>query len=257
MGADHTVSARSADASGGTAVSDYPTAPLPLQQAPRRRRKKTRRWLYVIIALVMLLALLVIADRAAAAYAENKMATQIQSQGFSSKPNVSIQGFPFLTQVIGHDLHNVTISSAGVSEGPVDIKNIDANLQGVHLNSSFSGGTVDHVSGTALITFGDLLGASGGPNVTVTAVHGDEVTFNVDLAIISGSATARVTQVGDNKIHVQVISADGLPTSLLGSLADFTVTVPTLPLNMTVQSVKVSAQGVLVHVTGENVSFSQ
>jgi LmeA-like phospholipid-binding len=239
-------------------VSEYPTAPMPLQQAPPRRRRRSRRWLYLIITLVVVLALLVIADRAAAAYAENKMATQIQKQGFSSKPNVSIEGFPFLTQVIGHDLHNVTISSAGVKEGPVDITNINADLQGVHLNSSFSGGTIDHVSGTALITFGDLLGASGdGPNVTVTAVHGDEVTFNVDLAVISGSATARVTQVGNNKIHVQVISADGLPTSLLGSLADFTVTVPSLPLNMTVQSVKVSAQGVLIHVTGDNVSFSQ
>ncbi len=237
-------------------MSEYPTAPM--QQAPPRRRRRSRRWLYLIIALVVVLALLVIADRAAAAYAENKMATQIQKQGFRSKPNVSIEGFPFLTQVIGHDLHNVTISSAGVNEGPVDITNINADLQGVHLNSSFSGGTIDHVSGTALITFGDLLGASGdGPSVTVTAVHGDEVTFNVDLDVISGSATARVTQVGNNKIHVQVISADGLPTSLLGSLADFTVTVPTLPLNMTVQSVKVSAQGVLIHVTGDNVTFSQ
>ncbi len=238
-------------------MSEYPTAPLPLQQPAPRKRRRSRRWLYLVIALVVVLAVLVIGDRVAAAYAENKMAQQIQNEGFSSKPHVSIEGFPFLTQVIGHELHHVTISSAGVNEGPVDIKNIDADLQGVHLNSAFSGGTVDHVSGTALITFGDLLGASGGPNVTVTAVHGDEVTFNVDLAVISGSATARVTQVGKNKIHVEVISADGLPTSLLGSLADFTVTVPALPLNMTVQSVKVSAQGILVHVTGDNVSFSQ
>ncbi len=238
-------------------MSEYPTAPLPLQQPPARERRRSRRWLYLVIALVVLLAVLVIGDRVAAAYAENRMAQQIQSQGLSSKPHVSIEGFPFLTQVLARDLREVNITAATVTEGPVDIKNLVANLQGVHLNSSYNGGTVDHLSGTALITFGDLLGGSGGPSVTVTAVHGNEVTLNVDLAIVSGTVTAQVTQVGNNKIHVKVISADGLPISLLGSLADSTVTVPTLPLNMTVQSVSVSQQGVLIHVTGDNVAFSQ
>jgi DUF2993 family protein len=237
-------------------VSEYPTAPLPLQPPPRERRR-SRRWLYLVIALVVLLAVLVIGDRVAAAYTENRIAQQIQSQGFNSKPHVSIEGFPFLTQLLGRDFHNVNISATGVKEGPLVITNIEANLQGVHLNSSYSGATVDHVSGTALVTFADLMGASGGPSVTVTAVHGDEVDFNVNLDIVSGTATARITQVGNNKVHVQVISADGLPVSLLGSLADFTVTVPTLPMNLTVQSVSVSAQGILVHVTGNDVSFSQ
>ncbi len=238
-------------------MSEYPTAPLPVQQYPAHQRRR-RRWpLYVLIALIVLLVLLVIADRASVAYAENRMAQQIQSQGLSSKPHVSIEGFPFLTQVLARDLHQVNITAPTVTEGPVDIRNLAATLQGVHLNSSYNGGTVDHLSGTALITFGDLMGGSGGPTVTVTAVHGNEITFNVDLTVVSGTAVARVTQVGTNKIHVQVISANGLPVSLLGSLADFTVTVPNLPLNMSVQSVSVSAQGVLIHVTGTNVSFSQ
>jgi len=238
-------------------VSEYPTAPLPQQQPPRRERRRSRRWLYLVIALVVLLAVLVIADRVAAAYTENRIAQQIQSQGFSSKPRVSVEGFPFLTQLLGRDLSNVKISADNVREGPVVITNIEANLQGVHLNSSYSGATVDQVSGTALISFGDLLAASGGPSVSVTAVHGDEVDFNVNLDIVSGTGTARVTQAGLNKIHVQVISLDGLPLSLLGSLADFTVTVPALPLNMTIQSVNLSTHGIVVHVTGSNVNFSQ
>jgi hypothetical protein len=237
-------------------VTEYPTAPLPVQQHPVVERRRSRRWLYLVVALVVLIALLVIADRASAAYAENRMARQIQSQGLSSKPHVSIEGFPFLTQVLSRDLHHVNITAATVTEGPVTIRNLVATLQGVHLNSSYNGGTVDHLSGTALITFGDLLGGSGGPTVTVTAVHGNDVILKVDLVILSGTATARVTPVGNNKIHVKVISSD-LPLPQLGSLTDFTITVPSLPLNMTVQSVNVSSQGVLVHITGDNVSFSQ
>ncbi len=238
-------------------MSEYPTAPLPVQQYPVRRRRKSRAWLYVLITLLLVVVLFVIADRVAAAYAENRMAQQIQSQGLSSKPHVSIEGFPFLTQVAARDLHQVNITAPSVTEGPLNIKNLVAVLQGIHLNSSYNSGTVDHLSGTALITFGDLFGDAGGPSVTVTAVHGNEVTMKLDLTIVSGTAVARVTQAGPDKIHVQVISASGIPVSLLGNLADFTVTVPNLPLNMDVQSVSVSAQGVFIHVTGSNIKFSQ
>ena len=61
--------------------------------------------------------------------------------------------------------------------------------------------------------------------------------------------------MGANKINVKVISANGLPISALGGLGDTTITIPALPLNMTLQSVSVSAQGVLIHITGQNVSF--
>jgi hypothetical protein len=239
-------------------VSEYPTAPLPVQQYPAPRRRRSRAWRYVLIALVLLLVLLVIADRVSVAYAENRMAQQIQSQGLSSKPHVSIEGFPFLTQVLARDLHNVNITASSVvTEGSLNINNLVAHLQGIHLNSSYNSGTVDHLSGTALISFGDLFGGQGGPSATVTAVHGNEVALKMDLDIVSGTAVARVTQVGTDKIHVQVISASGIPLSLLGPLADFTITVPNLPLNMDVQSVSVSGQGVLIHVTGSNIKFSQ
>src|SRR6266566_7133415 len=237
-------------------MSEYPTAPLPVQQYPARQRRRSRAWLYVLIALVLLLVLLVIADRVSVAYAQNRMAQQIQGQGLSSKPNVSIEGFPFLTQVLARDLGEVNITAPSVvSQGPLNIRNLAANLRGIHLNSSYNSGTVDHLTGTALISFGDLFG-QGGPSVTVTAVHGDEVTLKLDLDIFSGTAVARVTQVGADKIHVQVISASGIPVSVLGSMGDFTTTVPNLPLNMNVQSVSVSGQGVLIHVTGSNIKFS-
>ncbi|HEX9359001.1 MAG TPA: hypothetical protein VF933_34990, partial [Streptosporangiaceae bacterium] len=91
-------------------MSEYPTRRLPIQhgndggyggfseepegrytRTPRRRR----RWpLILLIILVVLAGLLVIADRVAVHYADNEFATQIQKQGFSSKPSVSIQGFP-------------------------------------------------------------------------------------------------------------------------------------------------------------------
>jgi hypothetical protein len=237
-------------------VSQYPTAPLPTQSyVPQKRRR--RWWLVIAIIVAVLLGLLIIGDTVAKAYAEKRIAQQIQNRGFNAKPDVSIAGFPFLTQVIAKDFHHVTISASKVSEGLVEIRDLKANLDNVKINNSFTGGTVQDLSGTALITFGDLLGAAGGPSVSVTAVNGNKIKFKVDLGIVSGTATARVTQQGRNKIHVHVISANGLPLDALGPLADFTITVPPLPMGMSVQSVNASAQGVIIHVIGHNVTFSQ
>jgi hypothetical protein len=52
-----------------------------------------------------------------------------------------------------------------------------------------------------------------------------------------------------------VIDAGGIPASALGGLSDFTITIPQLPMGMTLQSVSVSAQGILVHITGANIAF--
>jgi LmeA-like phospholipid-binding len=237
-------------------VSQYPTAPMPIQsRVPESRRR--RWWLVVVIVLVVLLGVLVIGDRVAKAYTENRIAQQIQTQGFNgTKPNVSISGFPFLTQLASRDFHNVDISADKLDEGPVQIRNLNATLQNVRINKSFNGGTVEHLTGTGLITFAGLANAAGGQSVSVSAAGGDEVKISVDLGVVSGTAIARVTQVG-NKISVHIVSADGLPADFLGQLGDFSLSVPQLPLGMSIQNVTVSAQGVVIHVIGNNVTFSQ
>src|ERR1700733_5249795 len=114
---------------------------------PSRRRHPVR---VIIIVLIVLIALLVAADFAARAFAENKAASEIQQQGFPKKPNVDIEGFPFLTQVASHHFQDIQISSSNVTEGP---------LQNVHINGAFSGGTIDTLNGTASITFTALSNA--------------------------------------------------------------------------------------------------
>lgn len=207
---------------------------------------------------VVLLALLVALDRGAAAYAENRAAGQIQSAGFPARPAVTIPGFPFLTQVLAHDLKTVTISASNVPEGPVEIASVNATAHNVHLNSGFSGGTIDQVNGTALITFAGLGRAAGiGDGVTLSNAGRNEVKATVDLGFLSGTALAQVTRTGPHQIRVQVLSAGGIPASALGSLQDFTISVPKLPAGMTVQNVTVTDQGVVITASATNTSFSQ
>jgi hypothetical protein len=237
-------------------MSEYPAAGLP-RQGRFARKTGSRRLLVLGITLLAVIIVLGVGDRVAKAVTENRMAQQIQQQGFPSKPAVSIQGFPFLTQLAGRDFHHVTIKANGVTAGPV-VLDITATLTNMHLNSSFSGATVDHIDGVALISFAGLASAVGGdPSVSISAAGSNEVKINVDLGIASGTATARVTKVGPNKISIKVISTDGIPSELLGSLGNLTIDIPPLPMGMTVQDVSVSGQGVSVRVTGNHVTFKQ
>jgi LmeA-like phospholipid-binding len=258
-------------------VSEYPTQRLPIQhgndgrqygggffeepedgyRAPRRRR---RRWPLVLLVIVLFLAgLFVVADRVAVRYADSQFATQIQKQGFSAKPNVSIEGFPFLTQLAARNFQDVHITATGEKAGPVTIDDINATIRDIKLNSGFSSGTVSSIDGTGLITFGSLAkagsSAAGVADLKIARKSNDEAKITANVAgIFSGSGVARVTESG-NKIHVKLISAGGLPTSLLGGLGSFTIPLPNLPMGMTLQSVTLTSQGALVHITGHNIPF--
>jgi len=224
-------------------------------RAPRPRRRH-RGLTITAVVVVVLLILLVVADRVAAGIAENEAASQIKSAGFPVKPKVTISGFPFLTQLASRDFRKVNISASNVKEGPVDIASINATGQGVHLTSSFNGATVDQINGTALVTFAGLSSAAGlGDGITLSNAGNNEVKATINLGFVSGDAIAQVTRHGSHQIEVKVTNAGPIPLSVLGNLADFTVNLPSLPAGMTVQSVSVTGQGLLISISGSHTSF--
>ncbi len=230
--------------------------------SPGRRHHPLR---IVVIVVIVLAALLVGADFAARAFAENKAASEIQQQGFPKKPSVDIEGFPFLTQVAAHEFHDIQISSSNVTEGPLDIKSINASLQDVHVNGAFSGGTIDSLEGTAAVTFTALsnamtseagpLGQLANAGLTLSAASGDEVKATLNAVVFSGTAVWRVTDAGGNAINIQLISTGGLPSSLLKPLSDITLQLPRLPLDLKIQSISVTPSGLVGTLTGQNVNF--
>jgi len=218
-----------------------------------------------IIVLIVLIGLLIAADFAARAYAESKTAAEIQQHGFPKKPSVDIEGFPFLTQVAAHKLNDVQISSGNVTEGPLEIASISASLKDVHLNGRFNGGTIDSLNGTAAITFAALSNAlaseagSLGPLaksvLSFSAAGPGEVKATLHVLAFSGTAVWRVTVRHGNAIHIRLVSAGGLPTSVLSPIADRTLQLPSLPLGLQIQSISVSSSGLVGVLTGQDVSF--
>jgi LmeA-like phospholipid-binding len=257
-------------------MSADPTRPLPewwQSQGPppepptfvvKKRRRKGP--LIALITVIVVLVLLVVSDRVANAYAENQMASQVQSSlGLSGKPDVTIHGFPFWTQVIAHNFKNVTvtasnetINSATAGGGALEIQSLNATLHGLHFQSfSSNNATVDQFNATALVNFTALGNIGGVPQgVTLTQDGPNQVKLTLSLGPLSIPATAQVTQSGPNQIHVHVTDVGGL-SDQLGNFGDFTITIPKLPAGVTIKSVSVTQQGVMVSIAGVNTTLSQ
>jgi hypothetical protein len=257
-------------------MSADPTRPLPewwQTQGPAEpptvvvRRRRRRGPLIALITVIVILVLLVVSDRVANAVAENQMASQVQSSlGLSGKPDVTIQGFPFWTQLLAHDFKTVdikasneVINSASAGSGALEIASLNATLHGLHFQGfNSNSATVDQFNATALITFTALGNVGGIPQgITLTSGGGNQIMAAVSLGPLSASATAQVTQTGPNQINVKVTHFGGIPSSALGNLVNFNVSIPKLPPGVTIQSVSVTQQGVQVTITGHDTTLSQ
>jgi hypothetical protein len=233
----------------------YQQGPYQPPRPPRRRR--IRGWVWAIIIPLVIVGLLVGLDRAAAAYAANQIAAKIEANGFPVKPSVEMEGFPFLTQVIRKHLDGVVVTAPNFPVGPATAS-VKLQATGISLNSNYNSGTIASVTGTGLIGFSGLAsiaGISGAPGLTMSRAGPNTVKVSVNVGIGTLSAIARVTPVGGNELSVQVISTNGLPASVLGSLQHFNISIPKLPQGLTVQNVSVTDRGVLIRIAGTNVAF--
>ncbi|GLY81166.1 hypothetical protein Airi01_094330 [Actinoallomurus iriomotensis] len=209
----------------------------------------------LVIVILVLAGIAVAGDRVAAAYAERRIASEVQKEGFGARPDVTIYGFPFLTQVLRRHFPHARMTAHDVREGPLTISTIDGDARDVRVDSGFRSGTIGSVDGTATVSFGALTKAAGQPDLSLTAAGPDTVKADVDLEVATATATAQVTKVG-NGIRVHAVSVEGFPLSDLGDDLDFTVPVTGLPMGLKFKSLKVSSKGIALRITGSHLKFS-
>lgn len=217
------------------------------------------------MVIIVLAGLLVAADRVALAITESQLASKIQqSQHLSQKPKVSIDGFPFLTQVVARHFDHATVDIDNLDTGGVPIAHVHADLRGVHVSSGYNSATVDTLVGTATLDYTQVsrvlsndvshvgqitLKQGTGNQVEATySLLGSGITADVDVNVLSGN----VLEFKTTKIHAPV------PNPLIGNPADFDTKIPLtgLPFGMRLSSVKVTSTGVDISATGTNVPIT-
>ena len=235
------------------------------QQPPGRspvRRRRRKRWPIVLtVVIVLLVAIFVIGDQIAKAAAENDIASQIQSSGLSAKPSVSIEGWPFLTQLAAKDIKVIDISGNNeTASGSKVAFNFTAKATGVHLSSlsSSASATVDNINGQAVLPFSSVASLLPISGVTLSADPSKGPNaVQADLGI-AGSVTGTVKLSGTSQIIVSLNGATGL-ASILGSASgqSYTIDIPKLPAGLVVRSVSVNSQGIVAAASASNTTLSQ
>jgi len=237
------------------------------QYQPPKRSAGRKALIWVIAILVVLVAL----DFGAKAFAESEAATQIQKQGFPKKPDVSIAGFPFLTQVITRNFHQVTISSSDIPEGPIKITSLDVVAQNAKLNSNFQSGTAGPLNGTVLISLGAIggflsdagplagfLGGGSKGGLKVIAVGNNKLKAHINLVggIVNANATWQVTSAGPHAIMLHLVSSNGLPSQFLDSARNVRIPLKSLPAGLRLTGkISSSSGGIVAHVFARSLAF--
>ena len=234
--------------------------PLP---RPRRRRRPVRRSLIAFFILLVLAIVLVIANFVGQAIAENDMADQFTANGFPVKPSVNIEGFPFLTQVAQKDFKKVVISASNIPAGPVAISSLNATITGMHLNSSWNGATIDHLTATAFISLNSLTGGISselGDAVSLTAVPDGPNRLKVTGTVLglSASGVVVVKQTGPQQITIVLPTSGGLVGTLIGSAPSFPINLPAgVPPSLRITGLTLNGQGLTLSASATNATFSK
>ncbi|WP_306321489.1 MULTISPECIES: DUF2993 domain-containing protein [unclassified Streptomyces] len=239
----------------------------------------------LLILVVVIGGLFVAADRLAVHFAEDKAADKIRtSEGLGQTPDVSINGFPFLTQVAGGTLDDVEIGiqdfeakseDAGKSGAAIRIADLKAEMHGVKFDNSYSSATAASATGTARIDYAELLKAvkkqdpvQVAPSVTAwidgLSYAGDH-KVKVTLAIKTPLGTVRPSvrstvdvSGGEVRAHADSlpdVAAVRLAGDRLRGVVDFKQALDDLPAGIKLDRVRAVPQGFEIKVKGSDLDL--
>ncbi|ATW52666.1 LmeA family phospholipid-binding protein [Streptomyces peucetius] len=223
----------------------------------------------LLVIAVVLGGLFVVADRVAVNMAESEAADRIKVQeGTADSTDVSIKGFPFLTQAMSKQFDEVEIKLTGIETRaagrPVRIDEMTADLFDVRVGEGYANAEAARAEGTARITYEDLTRAA---DDGVTVAYGQngkvKVTGSVTLPLfgkITRSVVSTVSIVDGDTIRVRAdrVPGEGIP-GLEGEIrkkTDFDRKLGGLPAGLTLQKVEATPEGVVITVTGKDVELA-
>ncbi|WP_431043621.1 LmeA family phospholipid-binding protein [Streptomyces sp. P1-3] len=245
-----------------------PADPEPARREPRRRRGRGLR--ITLVVLVVLGGLGVVADRVAVDFAETEAAEKIKSrQGLSITPEVSIKGFPFLTQALDKKLDEVEVGLDGLTATTDDghnvtITELSATLHQVKISGDFSSATADRASGRAHISYADLSAAAGeGIRVSQAGKAGanaNRVKITGSFMGLGLSADGTVSVVNGDTIRLRIDAVpEGIPARFEGQIREKTDKdwkISGMPNGLRLEKVETTQDGIDLSGAGTAVSLT-
>jgi hypothetical protein len=214
--------------------SDEPDPDSVPWSPPNHRRGSRRRNRFAglplvakfVVALLVLAAFLALADRWALLYAEHEAAQQVKKQmKLTAAPEVEIEGFPFLTQLLDRRVDTMKITVPDVAADRVTLAKVSATVHDVRILGSgltdIKGAQADAMNGEVLLSFADMNRELGASQVTFTGHGRDRVLARGTLPVAGHDlrlrADATIRRLGTTGISTDI---DGMSLRI-GDLATY------------------------------------
>ena len=251
----------------------------------RKRRGRTGRRLLttLIVLLIIIVGALALLDRFGASYAErvisDRVAEQVADQkATSEKPNVTIKGVPFLTQVVKGRYQEIKIEIRDFA-GPVangrtirmpvlDIRAKDVRAPLETLRTQRGNIVATTVTGTGTVDYATVEQLVDKPGLKL-AEKGGKLAVTAPLTVLNQQVTVRGTAnvaVRNNVVSLRFeqVTADGVPNvplvqNLLNNYArqiSVDLRLPQMPLKLALQKVQPTAAGLVVTAGGNEVPLN-
>lgn len=222
----------------------------------------------LLVVVVVLAGVFIAVDRAAVYFAESQAADRVKVSGAEiGSTDVSIKGFPFLTQVAGSELDEVDVKITGIETvaggRKLRISRMNAELHQVRLTDGFSGATAARATGTALVSYADLTKVA---SEDVAVEYGGNGKVKVTGAVnilgrtVSRSVLSSVTLVDGHTVRVRAdkVPGEGIPglEGLVRGKTDFERETGGLPNGLKLEKIEPTAAGLEISVTGTEVALA-
>jgi len=245
-----------------------------------------RKTAIVLVVLVVVFGgLFVVADRVSASAAENTISEQavkeMSARNITSprKPDGSVGGFPFLTQVLRGRYDKVTITvdqpqySNNVKLEKLTLVATPVRAPLKAITSHQGQVTADVVTGTASMTWEsvrnllDLAGVPGiDPSVVQISVVDNQVRLRIPLTIVGRNVTITAggtLTVANGQVRFQVSQVtpegEGIPDYVTNVISQYKqrlsvkVNVPQMPYKLTLKKVESSSHGIVATASADQV----
>lgn len=241
-----------------------------------RRGRRVGVWLAVVF--VVLVGLLVAVDRVGAYAAERtiaeKVSNEVEKLGIeSSSPDVTVGGFPFLTQVVDGKYERISILLRNVSANGITVPSLDVHASGVNaeMDTLMSGEgsiTADRVDGTATVGYTSIRALISQEGLELGEQDGK---LRLRLPLTAGGQEITAIGVGEVRVSagtiglvVTEIRAEGvdLPPQAQRILDGYKsrlsvrIALPPLPFGLKIEGVQVRPEGLAVTASARSVPLS-
>ncbi|NJP52629.1 DUF2993 domain-containing protein [Streptomyces sp. SBST2-5] len=239
----------------------------------------------LLVVVVILGGLFVIVDRVAVNFAEGEAADRLKSsENLASTPDVSIKGFPFLTQVASGSLDEVEVgiqdyeADTGDGAQKIRIADLRADMRGVEFSGDYSSATARSATGSATISYGELLKTAKSeptqvaPGVTANVVGlsdggNGKIKVQVEATVFGVKLREPVFVLSSVKVvdgDTVRVKADALPKfgsvslpeSRVRKITDFQQRIDGLPGGIKLDKVEAGEDGVHITVKGSEVRLA-